>query len=122
LVLYVILGVGVGRPTLEDILEEFARPGRDPRPPFQTFSFADVHTMDDLEPGMVLPGLVTNVTAFGAFVDIGVHQDGLVHVSQLADRYVKDPNEVVRVRQHVQVRVLLVVVDRKRIGLSMKKG
>ena len=116
------LGEGVGRPTLEDILEELARPGRDPRPPFQTFSFADVHTMDDLEPGMTLPGIVTNVTAFGAFVDIGVHQDGLVHVSQLADRYVKDPNEVVRVRQHVQVRVLQVDVDRKRIGLSMKKG
>jgi uncharacterized protein len=116
------LGEGVGRPTLEDILEELARPGRDPRPPFQTFSFADVHTMDDLEPGMTLPGIVTNVTAFGAFVDIGVHQDGLVHVSQLADRYVKNPNEVVRVRQHVQVRVLQVDVDRKRIGLSMKKG
>ncbi len=116
------VGEGVGRPTLEDILEELARPGRDPRPPFQAFAFADVHTVDDLEPGMVLPGIVTNVTAFGAFVDIGVHQDGLVHVSQLADRFVKDPNEVVRVRQQVQVRVLDVDPQRKRIGLSMKKA
>ncbi len=116
------LGEGVGRPTLEDILEELARPGRDPRPPFEAFSFADVHAIGDLTPGMVLPGIVTNVTAFGAFVDIGVHQDGLVHVSQLADRFVKDPNEVVRVRQQVQVRVLQVDVERKRIGLSMKKG
>ena len=78
--------------------------------------------LGDLKPGMVLPGLVTNVTAFGAFVDVGVHQDGLVHVSQLADRYVTDPNEVVRVRQQVQVRVLQIDVERKRIGLSMKKG
>ena len=112
----------VGRPTLDDIMEELARPGRDPRPSFEAFSFADVHSLSDLEPGMVLPGIITNVTAFGAFVDIGVHQDGLVHVSQLADRYVKDPNEVVRVRQQVQVRVLQVDVERKRIGLSMKKG
>jgi uncharacterized protein len=114
------LGEGVGRPTLEDIMEELARPGRDPRPAFEAFSFADVHAIGDLEPGMVLPGIVTNVTAFGAFVDIGVHQDGLVHVSQLADRYVKDPNEVVRVRQQVQVRVLQIDLERKRIGLSMK--
>ncbi len=116
------LGEGVGRPTLDDILDELARPGRDPRPPFEAFSFADVHALGDLKPGMVLPGIVTNVTAFGAFVDIGVHQDGLVHVSRLADRYVKDPNEVVRVRQQVEVRVLDVDVERKRIGLSMKKG
>ena len=116
------LGEGVGRPTLDDILEELARPGRDPRPAFETFSFADVHAIGDLKPGMVLPGIVTNVTAFGAFVDIGVHQDGLVHVSQLADRFVKDPNEIVRVRQQVEVRVLQVDVDRNRIGLSMKKG
>ena len=116
------LGDDVGRPTLDDILDELARPGRDPRPAFETFSFADVHAISDLRPGMVLPGIVTNVTAFGAFVDIGVHQDGLVHVSQLADRYVKDPNEVVRVRQQVQVRVLQVDAERKRIGLSMKKG
>jgi len=116
------LGEGVGRPTLDDILDELTRPGRDPRPSFETFSFAEVHAISDLKPGMVLPGIVTNVTAFGAFVDIGVHQDGLVHVSQLADRYVKDPNEVIRVRQQVQVRVLQVDVERRRIGLSMKKG
>ena len=116
------LGEDVGRPTLDDILEELARPGRDPRPEFEAFSFADVHAISDLTPGMVLPGIVTNVTAFGAFVDIGVHQDGLVHISELADRYVKDPNEVVRVRQQVQVRVLQVDAERKRIGLSMKKG
>ncbi len=114
------LGEGVGRPTLEDILEELDRPGRDPRPAFTAFSFADVHAISDLRPGMVLPGIVTNVTAFGAFVDVGVHQDGLVHVSELADRFVKDPNEVVRVRQQVQVRVLQVDPERKRIGLSMK--
>jgi uncharacterized protein len=113
---------GVGRPTLDDILDELARPGRDPRPEFEAFAFADVHSLSDLRSGMVLPGIVTNVTAFGAFVDIGVHQDGLVHVSQLADRFVKDPNEVVRVRQRVQVRVLEVDVERKRIGLSMKQG
>ena len=89
----------MGCPTLDDILDELARPGRDPRPEFETFSFADVHSIDDLRSGMLLPGIVTNVTAFGAFVDIGVHQDGLVHVSQLADRLVKDPNEVVHVRQ-----------------------
>lgn len=114
------VGDGVGRPTLVDILEELARPGRDPRPPFQTFSFADVHAIGDLKAGMVLPGVVTNVTAFGAFVDVGVHQDGLVHVSQLADRWVSDPNEVVRVRQQVQVRVLEVDTERNRIALSMK--
>jgi uncharacterized protein len=116
------VGEGVGRPTIDDILEELARPGRDPRPAFEAFSFAEVHALSDLKPGMVLPGIVTNVTAFGAFVDIGVHQDGLVHVSQLADRFVSDPNEVVRVRQQVQVRVLQIDSERKRIGLSMKKG
>ena len=115
------VGEDVGRPTLEDIMQELAKPGRDPRPEFTPFSFADVHAIGDLSVGMVLPGIVTNVTAFGAFVDIGVHQDGLVHVSQLADRYVKDPNDVVRVRQQVRVRVLQVDVDRKRIGLSMKE-
>jgi len=116
------VGPGVGRPTIDDILEELARPGRDPRAEFEAFSFADVHELGDLRPGMVLPGIVTNVTAFGAFVDVGVHQDGLVHISQLADRYVKDPAEVVRVRQQVQVRVLTVDAERHRIGLSMKKG
>jgi uncharacterized protein len=115
------LGEGVGRPTIDDILEELARPGRDPRPEFEAFSFAEVHSLSDLKTGMELPGIVTNVTAFGAFVDIGVHQDGLVHISELADRFVKDPNEIVRVRQQVQVRVLQVDAERKRIGLSMKK-
>jgi protein Tex len=118
----VYLGDGVGRPTLDDILDELARPGRDPRAEFKAFSFADVHSIDDLSVGMVLPGIVTNVTAFGAFVDIGVHQDGLVHVSQLADRRVKNPAEVVRVRQEVEVRVLQVDKERNRIGLSMRKG
>lgn len=110
----------VGRPTLDDILAELARPGRDPRGDFEVFAFADVHALTDLRPDMVLPGVVTNVTAFGAFVDVGVHQDGLVHVSQLADRYVKDPHTVVRVRQQVRVRVVEVDLDRKRIALSMK--
>ncbi len=111
-----------GLPTLKDILKELASPGRDPRQPFQAFSFDDtVQEIGDLVPGMTLPGIVTNVTAFGAFVDVGVHQDGLVHISQLADRFVKDPNEVVRVRQQVRVRVLEVDTARKRISLSMKK-
>lgn len=110
----------VGRPTLEDIMDELGRPGRDPRPAFEAFEFADVHDIRDLQPGMVLPGLVTNVTKFGAFVDIGVHTDGLVHVSQLADRFVRDPAEVVKVRQQVRVAVTEVDLDRKRIGLSMR--
>ncbi len=121
IVLQNYLGEGVGLPTLEDIRDELARPGRDPRPDFEAFSFSEVHEIRDLEAGMELAGIVTNVTAFGAFVDVGVHQDGLVHVSELADRFVKDPNEVVRVRQQVKVRVLNVDVERKRIGLSMKK-
>ncbi len=110
----------VGRPTLDDIMGELAKPGRDPRPPFEAFSFSDVHDIEDLRPGMELAGIVTNVTAFGAFVDVGVHTDGLVHVSQLADRFVRDPNEVVRVRQQVTVTVLEVDLERKRIGLSMR--
>ncbi len=111
-----------GLPTLTDILRELAAPGRDPRQPFQSFSFDDtVREIADLVPGMTLPGIVTNVTAFGAFVDVGVHQDGLVHISQLADRFVKDPNEIVRVRQKVRVKVLDVDTARKRISLSMKK-
>lgn len=111
----------VGLPTLQDILKELARPGRDPREKFEAFSFAEgVEKMEDLKPGMKLPGIVTNVTAFGAFVDIGVHQDGLVHVSQLADRFVKDPNEVVKVQQRVMVTVMEVDMDRKRIALSMR--
>jgi uncharacterized protein len=113
----------VGLPTLRDIMAELARPGRDPRQEFEPFAFAEgVETMQDLETGMRLPGLVTNVTAFGAFVDVGVHQDGLVHISQLADRFVRDPGEVVKVNQRVTVTVLEVDLDRKRISLSMKSG
>jgi protein Tex len=111
----------VGLPTLTDILAELDRPGRDPRPSFEHFAFAaEVHRPEDLSPGMVLPGIVTNVTRFGAFVDVGVHQDGLVHVSQMADRFVRDPAEVVRAGQHVRARVLEVDLERRRISLSLK--
>jgi len=111
----------VGLPTLTDILGELAKPGRDPRQKFEVFSFqSGVEKMEDLKPGMKLPGIVTNVTAFGAFVDIGVHQDGLVHVSQLSDRFIKDPSEVVKVSQRVTVTVTEVDLPRKRIALSMK--
>ena len=113
---------GVGLPTLNDILAELAKPGRDPRERFEAFAFAEgVNKIEDVKPGMKLPGIVTNVAAFGAFVDIGVHQDGLVHVSQLADRFVKDPAEVVKVQQRVEVTVLEVDLARKRISLSMRK-
>ena len=112
----------VGLPTLADILAELAKPGRDPRREFEEFSFAKgVETMEDLRPGMWLPGIVTNITAFGAFVDLGVHQDGLVHVSQMADRFVKDPHQVVKVNQRVKVRVLEVDRERKRISLSLRE-
>lgn len=111
-----------GLPTIRDILSELEKPGRDPRPSFVTASFADgIEAITDLRPGMTLEGTVTNVAAFGAFVDIGVHQDGLVHVSQLADRFVKDPNEVVKVGDVVRVRVTEVDVARKRIGLTMRR-
>jgi protein Tex len=111
----------VGVPTLHDILAELGKPGRDPRQSFAAFAFAQgIEKLGDLEVGMRLPGVVTNVTKFGAFVDIGVHQDGLVHISQLAERYVKDPAEVVKVRQQVQVRVLEVDVQRRRIALSLR--
>lgn len=111
----------VGLPTLQDILEELVKPGRDPRKEFEVFSFDDsVHEISDLREGMTLPGIVTNVTNFGAFVDIGVHQDGLVHISEISNTFVKDPNEVVKVSQKVQVRVTSVDVARKRIALSMK--
>ena len=111
----------VGLPTLRDIVAELAKPGRDPRKQFELFSFAEgVEKPADLKVGMKLPGIVTNVTAFGAFVDVGVHQDGLVHVSQLSDQFVRDPNEVVKVGQKVQVTVTEVDLDRKRIALSMK--
>lgn len=112
----------VGLPTLTDIQTELAKPGRDPRPPFQIFSFKEgVETVDDLSPGMTLPGVVTNVTAFGAFVDVGVHQDGLVHISELSDRFIKDPHEVVKVHQKVTVKVLEVDLERRRIALTMRK-
>ena len=111
-----------GLPTVRDILGELAKPGRDPRPAFVTASFKDgIETLADLRPGMLLEGTVTNVAAFGAFVDIGVHQDGLVHVSQLADRFVKDPHEVVKAGDVVKVRVLEVDAPRKRISLTMRR-
>lgn len=111
----------VGLPTLQDIMNELAKPGRDPRKQFEVFNFAEgVNDMKDLTVGMKLPGIVTNVTAFGAFVDIGVHQDGLVHVSQLSDTFVKDAAEVVKVAQKVMVTVTEVDIQRKRIALSMK--
>ena len=111
----------VGLPTLKDIMAELAKPGRDPREQFEMFQFAEgINEITDLREGMSLPGIVTNITDFGAFVDIGVHQDGLVHLSQMADRFVKHPTEVVKVHQKVQVRVVSVDVERKRIGLSMK--
>ncbi|KQT64176.1 MULTISPECIES: Tex family protein [unclassified Aureimonas] len=115
------VGDGFGLPTVVDIIAELEKPGRDPRPAFRTAAFAEgVNAISDLRPGMQLEGTVTNVAAFGAFVDIGVHQDGLVHVSQLSDTFVKDPNEKVRVGQVVSVRVVEVDIPRKRISLSMK--
>lgn len=111
----------IGLPTLTDILKELAKPGRDPREQFEAFSFTDgVNEVSDLRIGMKLPGIVTNITNFGAFVDIGVHQDGLVHTSQLANRFVANPNDVVKVHQKVEVTVMEVDVARKRISLSMK--
>ncbi|MBO5467756.1 MAG: RNA-binding transcriptional accessory protein [Prevotella sp.] len=111
----------VGMPTLTDIMNELEKPGRDPRDKIETFEFdKNVNTIDDLVEGMVLPGIVTNITNFGAFVDIGVHQDGLVHISQLADKYVSDPTQVVKLHQHVMVRVVEVDRKRKRIALSMR--
>ena len=110
-----------GLPTLTDIMEELAKPGRDPRDAFEPPAFSpDVHKIDDLEPGMVLDGVVTNVTAFGAFVDVGVHQDGLVHISHLADKFVKNPGDVAKPGQQVRVKVLEVDKQRKRISMSMK--
>jgi uncharacterized protein len=113
----------VGLPTLHDILIELAKPGRDPREQFEIFRFAEgVEKIEDVKPGMKLPGIVTNITAFGAFVDIGVHQDGLVHVSQLADRFVQNPHEVVKVQQKVTVTVLDVDLSRRRIALSLRSN
>jgi uncharacterized protein len=111
----------VGMPTLQDIMQELAKPGRDPRQQFEMFEFdKNTHSMKDLHKGMRLPGIVTNITNFGVFVDIGVHQDGLVHISQMADRFVKDPNEIVKLNQKVMVEVVDVDIDRKRIQLTMK--
>jgi uncharacterized protein len=113
----------VGLPTLHDIVTELAKPGRDPRASIEVVQFREnVRSLEDVKPGMQLPGIVTNVTAFGAFVDIGVHQDGLVHISQLADRFVRDPNEVVHVQQAVQVTVLEVDLARRRISLTLRRG
>ena len=113
----------VGLPTLNDIMAELAKPGRDPREQFEAFSFTDgINAIGDLKVGMKLPGIVTNITAFGAFVDIGVHQDGLVHLSQITNRYIKDPNEILKVHQKVEVTVTEVDVNRKRIALSMKEN
>jgi len=111
----------IGLPTLTDIMKELDKPGRDPRQLIKVFEFApDIRSVDDLNEGMTLPGIVTNITAFGAFVDVGVKQDGLVHISQLADQFISDPNQIVKLHQHVQVRVLEVDKARKRIQLSMK--
>jgi uncharacterized protein len=110
-----------GIPTVTDILAELEKPGRDPRPAFSTATFAaGVEKVADLKVGMVLEGVVTNVAAFGAFVDVGVHQDGLVHVSAMSDRFVSDPHEVVRSGQVVRVKVVAVDVERQRIGLSLR--
>ena len=111
-----------GLPTLNDIKSELEKPGRDPRCTFDMFEFdKNVKTIDDVKPGMILPGIITNITSFGAFVDIGIHEDGLVHISQMADRYVSDPNKIVKLNQKVMVKVLEVDTKRKRISLSMKK-
>jgi protein Tex len=109
-----------GLPTLKDIIEELAKPGRDPRTKIKEFRFADIHTIEDLKEGMVVPGIITNITKFGAFVDIGVKQDGLVHVSNLTRNYVSDPATVVKLHQHVMVKIIAVDTDRRRIQLSMK--
>ena len=112
-----------GLPTVSDILQELEKPGRDPRPEFKSVQFKEgVEKITDLEPGMTLEGVVTNVANFGAFVDIGVHQDGLVHISHLSDEFVKDPFSVVKTGEMVKVRVLEVDAERKRISLSMKKN
>ena len=111
----------VGIPTLTDIMKELEKPGRDPREQLEAFEFdPNIKEVDDLVEGMILPGIITNITNFGAFVDIGVHQDGLVHISQLTNRYVKDPNDVVHLHQHVRVKVLQVDRRRNRISLTMK--
>ena len=116
------IDASVGIPTLLDIMKELNKPGRDPRDTFKQFCFADnILTIDDIREGMLLPAIITNVTKFGAFADLGIKQDGLIHISQMADRFIKDPGEVVRVRQQVEVRVLKVDPQRKRIALSLRK-
>ncbi|MBN2763105.1 MAG: helix-hairpin-helix domain-containing protein, partial [Bacteroidales bacterium] len=111
----------IGLPTLNDIMAELSKPGRDPRTSVKVFEFApDIFKIDDVKPGMILPGIITNITNFGAFVDIGVKQDGLVHISQMAERYISNPADVVRLHQHVKVKVLEVDVERKRIQLTLK--
>jgi uncharacterized protein len=112
----------IGLPTLEDIKKELAKPGRDPRSAIKVFEFApNIYKVEDLQVGMVLPGIVTNITKFGAFVDVGVKQDGLVHVSQMADKYISDPAEIVKLHQHVHVKVIELDLQRKRIQLSLKQ-
>jgi uncharacterized protein len=110
----------IGLPTLKDIIDELAKPGRDPRTKIKEFRFEDIHSIEDVKEGMVVPGIVTNITKFGAFVDIGVKQDGLVHISNLSRKFVQDPGSVVKLHQHVMVKVIAVDIDRKRIQLSMK--
>jgi uncharacterized protein len=111
----------LGTLTIQDILKELSKPGLDPRSELEQFSFADIYSMEDVKVGMVLPGVVTNLTRFGAFVDIGVKQDGLVHVSEVAHRYITDPGEVLKLNDKVQVKVLEVDIARKRIALSIKQ-
>ena len=111
----------VGMPTLTDIMKELEKPGRDPREQIEEFEFAaGIESINDLSVGMVLPGIVTNITQFGAFVDIGVHQDGLVHISKLADKYVSSPADIVKLHQHVMVKVTEVDTRRNRISLTMR--
>ncbi|MFP4488915.1 MAG: S1 RNA-binding domain-containing protein, partial [Bacteroidales bacterium] len=109
-----------GLPTLQDIISELRKPGRDPRSAIKEFRFADVRSLEDLSEGMVVPGIVTNITRFGAFVDIGVKQDGLVHISNMSNSFVKDPADMVKLHQHVKVKITGVDINRKRIQLSMK--
>ena len=111
----------MGLPTLRDIVEELSKPGRDPRSIAKVMEFSqEIHSIDDLKPGMILPGIVTNITNFGAFVDIGIKQDGLVHISQMSDKFISSPQEVVKLHQQVMVKVLDVDLRRLRIQLGMK--
>ena len=112
-----------GLPTLKDIMQELDKPGRDPRKGVKVFSFNEnVKTMDDLQTGMLLPGIVTNITNFGAFVDVGIKENGLVHISQMSDEFVNDPNQVVRLQQQVVVKVIGIDKERKRVQLSLKES